>query len=371
MKAAAQPQSSEDKEFFLTELKKCSPNAVVFSSLEQLETTGSISCRVVRKLPSPLTSLYDPKYLKMNKQNLGIACKEIFRSISITKEEAAYLEECTRLQSESTLWYDHRKGRITASKFYSVFRASSTTPPASLIQSLLQRSKFDHTKVPALNWGLNNEDNARICYTEMMEESHVNFRFFPCGLYINPSFPHLGATPDGIISCDCCGTGLMEIKCPYKYRDMNPKHVIASDFYLKANEADGLLSLRHNHQYYYQVQGQLAVCEKDFCDFICWTPLGIHVERIVADPAMFEDVRLVLDKFFKSVLLPRLLTAGSTPTSQGCTDQVKTKFCLCGGDDVGKMVACDNTTCPIEWFHFLCVGLARKPRGKWYCSNCK
>ena len=266
----------------------------------------------------------------MNKQNLGIARKEIFLSISITKEEAAYLEECTRFQSKSTLWYDHRKGRITASMFYSVFRASSTTPPASLIQSLLQRSKFDHMKVPALNWGLNNEDNARICYTEMMEESHVNFRLFPCGLYINPSFPHLGATPDGIISGDCCGTGL-EIKCPYKIqvlRYYESKHVIALDFYLKANEADGLLSLHHNHQYYYQIQGQLAVCEKDFCDFICWTPPGIHVECIVADPAMFEYVRLVLGKFFESVLLPRLLTAGSTPTSQGSTDQVKTKFCF-------------------------------------------
>ena len=34
-----------------------------------------------------------------------------------------------------------------------------------------------------------------------------------------------------------------------------------------------------------------------------------------------------------------------------------------------KMVACDNPDCTREWFHFDCVGLARKPRGKWYCSN--
>ena len=37
--------------------------------------------------------------------------------------------------------------------------------------------------------------------------------------------------------------------------------------------------------------------------------------------------------------------------------------------DMGRMVACDNPNCPREWFHFECVGLTRKPRGKWYCSD--
>ena len=39
------------------------------------------------------------------------------------------------------------------------------------------------------------------------------------------------------------------------------------------------------------------------------------------------------------------------------------------GEESGKMVACDNESCKREWFHFDCVGLTRKPRGKWYCSN--
>jgi len=26
--------------------------------------------------------------------------------------------------------------------------------------------------------------------------------------------------------------------------------------------------------------------------------------------------------------------------------------------------------CPIEWFHFACVGLTTKPKGKWYCPRC-
>jgi hypothetical protein len=34
------------------------------------------------------------------------------------------------------------------------------------------------------------------------------------------------------------------------------------------------------------------------------------------------------------------------------------------------MVACDNPECPIEWFHFACVGLTEQPKGKWYCPEC-
>jgi len=36
----------------------------------------------------------------------------------------------------------------------------------------------------------------------------------------------------------------------------------------------------------------------------------------------------------------------------------------------GEMVMCDNKDCPIEWFHFQCVGLVAKPKGKWYCEQC-
>ena len=50
----------------------------------------------------------------------------------------------------------------------------------------------------------------------------------------------------------------------------------------------------------------------------------------------------------------------------------ETLYCLCrkvwGGED---MVGCDNKSCVIEWFHFKCVGVTSKPRGKWFCPNCR
>ncbi len=36
------------------------------------------------------------------------------------------------------------------------------------------------------------------------------------------------------------------------------------------------------------------------------------------------------------------------------------------------MIACENETCVVEWFHFACVGLSSdaKIKGKWFCATC-
>ncbi|XP_077597596.1 inhibitor of growth protein 2 isoform X1 [Stigmatopora nigra] len=46
-------------------------------------------------------------------------------------------------------------------------------------------------------------------------------------------------------------------------------------------------------------------------------------------------------------------------------------YCLCEQVSYGEMIGCDNDQCPIEWFHFSCVGLTYKPKGKWYCPKCR
>ncbi len=46
-------------------------------------------------------------------------------------------------------------------------------------------------------------------------------------------------------------------------------------------------------------------------------------------------------------------------------------YCLCDQVSYGEMIGCDNDLCPIEWFHFSCVSLSLKPKGKWYCPKCR
>jgi len=46
-------------------------------------------------------------------------------------------------------------------------------------------------------------------------------------------------------------------------------------------------------------------------------------------------------------------------------------YCLCDQVSYGEMIGCDNDLCPIEWFHFNCVQLGGKPKGKWFCPKCR
>ena len=50
---------------------------------------------------------------------------------------------------------------------------------------------------------------------------------WPC---CHTAYPFLGASPDGLVCCSCCGKGLLEIKCPYSIRDRDPGMVTGGDF---------------------------------------------------------------------------------------------------------------------------------------------
>jgi len=46
-----------------------------------------------------------------------------------------------------------------------------------------------------------------------------------------------------------------------------------------------------------------------------------------------------------------------------CSDTsnpAESSYCYCHGPEEGTMIACDNTECPIEWFHVKCLKLKRE-----------
>lgn len=54
----------------------------------------------------------------------------------------------------------------------------------------------------------------------------------------------------------------------------------------------------------------------------------------------------------------------------GYIDPNEPRYCLCNQVSYGEMICCDNPDCPIEWFHYGCVGITEAPKGKWYCPQC-
>ncbi|CAF1095238.1 unnamed protein product [Adineta steineri] len=52
-------------------------------------------------------------------------------------------------------------------------------------------------------------------------------------------------------------------------------------------------------------------------------------------------------------------------------DPYEPRYCVCNQVSFGRMIACDNPQCQIEWFHFACVKLEEEPKGKWFCEKCR
>ena len=139
-------------------------------------------------------------------------------------------------------------------------------------------------------------------YHARMYDTHENFILLDSGLVLHPNYPFLGATLDGIANCDCCGTVIVEIKCPYCKRDSKVDETVDC-----LEVRDGELTLSNKHGYYYQVQCQLLVTEQEYCDFIVWTQADFFQERIQIDT---EFCNMLVDKskdFFIKAVLPELV----------------------------------------------------------------
>ena len=52
------------------------------------------------------------------------------------------------------------------------------------------------------------------------------------------------------------------------------------------------------------------------------------------------------------------------------SEDTNERYCICKDVSYGDMIACDNSRCATQWFHFVCVGLNSAPKGKWFCPMC-
>ena len=83
-------------------------------------------------------------------------------------------------------------------------------------------------------------------------------------MIINPNYSYLGASPDGAVydpSNMQEPYEFLEIKSPYTYRNVY-RSMRSKWVYCKAS--DGKLILKESHQYYAQVQGQMAGFDTGF-----------------------------------------------------------------------------------------------------------
>ena len=107
----------------------------------------------------------------------------------------------------------------------------------------------------------------------------------PTGLVIHPDHPWFACSPDYRVfdPNEAEPNGLVEYKNPYSVRNMTLSEACQrSSFFLKQTE-DGSLGLKTTHDYYHQVQCQLFVDKKSWCDFVVQTNIDLFVQRIYWD----------------------------------------------------------------------------------------
>ena len=113
------------------------------------------------------------------------------------------------------------------------------------------------------------------------------------------------ASPNGFISdphSDC----LLEIKCPYKFRDITPVEAASQKGFFDQLD-NGTVVLKRQHDYYFQVQGQMAICQQKWCDFVIYTSVGISVQRISFDQTFWTAMLSTLTELYSTGLVPKLV----------------------------------------------------------------
>ena len=371
-KETCKAPTKPEMDAFFSEINKSHKKPVVLSLILPYSSSFVLKSRTV----PTINDLFDNKYLDLTYPELIKVCQEI--EIKISKDQIQQIERDTIKQSKGHNFFKHRAGRIGASQSKSASHTNPALPSQSLIQGICY-PELNKLCNKAVLHGCRHEQDAINAYEEIMQKTHTNFKVHKCGLFINEDYPYLHATPDFLSSCDCCGEGCGEVKCPFCIENCDFDNYVLKPSSCLEKNSNGLFVLKRDHQYYYQVQQQLFTLNKEYCDFVVCSfghngKTQLVHERIVPDKEHWESVLPKLTTFWRTCVLPEVLgkwstrrrTVSHTSSNEGDHDGV----CFCRTRNDTPSVSCCNPACPIVNFHLSCLGLSTTPK-LWYCPHCR
>ncbi len=185
-------------------------------------------------------------------------------------------------------WHQARLGRVTASRVADVVRRTKTgfstsraNYMAELIAERLTGVPAESYKSAAMQWGTDNEANARANY-EFIHDCEV----VPVGFIEHPTIQMAGASPDGLVG----DPGLAEFKCP-----------------LTSTHLDTLLGASVAADYIIQVQWQMACLpDRQWCDWVSFDPrlpasMRMFVQRIERDDKRIASLEADVKAFLSEL----------------------------------------------------------------------
>ncbi|XP_025190913.1 uncharacterized protein LOC112591340 [Melanaphis sacchari] len=209
------------------------------------------------------------------------------------------LENETKDQSKSQLWYSERKKRITASNIGKICKMRQHTSCKKIVYDLLY--SCINIKIKAIEYGRVMEIEAKKKF-----ESLYNLTIAPVGLCMDEKILYLAASPDGLIGED----SIIEIKCPFSARNFSDifDAIDAGKIPFCFKDKQNNVSLKTNHNYYYQIQTQLHVTKRKKCNFFIYTENWYYNVCITIDDNFwYQKIQSQIHLFYNECLLPELI----------------------------------------------------------------
>jgi putative phage-type endonuclease len=191
------------------------------------------------------------------------------------------------IEQGSPEWFAMRLGKVTASRITDVLAKVKTGEAVTredyrtelVVQRLTNKPSETFTN-PAMEWGTLQEPMARIAYEEKASVFVEQVLFVE-----HPTIEWFGCSPDGLVGDE----GLLEIKAPSS-----------------KNHIKYLLGGKPPAKYVPQMQCQMAVTGRKWCDFVSYDPrlpedLQLFVVRLERDVSFIMSMEEEVDKFLKEV----------------------------------------------------------------------
>ena len=218
---------------------------------------------------------------------------EFKESLQLNDDEIREIEQNTREQRLCPLWYSARRYRITASMFGAILSRRADTAPDKLVLRLLQ-ADTQLLSTPAMEYGIKEEPIAIEQYVAYQNtHGQQGLTVSSSGFLISLSHPFLGASPDGAVYDPTDHQhpfGFLEVKCPYRAREVSPMEACKiPGYFCTTDPTANSVKLKDSHAYYSQVQGQMAIGGRPWCDFVTYTGKGISVERIIFNELFWKE----------------------------------------------------------------------------------
>lgn len=191
------------------------------------------------------------------------------------------------VEQGSDLWKQLRLGHVTASNIADVMAkgkyGESETRRKYKIKLLAERlsgQSQDSYSNSAMEWGVENEQFAAMAY-----EVKTNTLLDKTGFWLHDNIQWLGVSPDRLVGND----GLVEIKCPNT-----------------TTHLDYILDDQVPAKYYKQIQCQLWVTKRDWCDFVSYDPRlpeenQLFIKRAYPDTETIADMEKEVIQFLHEV----------------------------------------------------------------------